>query len=183
MKKIYLITLLSLIIGCQGQREKSEEAQDIKDIPELLYYQCDTVIRKADSMILVNKRFDTTIIETGIFADLRYDFELSIDREFTNFIRQADTYKAKGSSEEAKQYFKKGLSYYHNERIKVLMAYSDLNMIRDYEESASILCSYIHENLGHADSAIIVLEPYLQTQELYGARTLERYRILRKIKN
>lgn len=183
----YILIAIFVLNSCNQSRQvetadlaNGEIAPD--DTMQWLYWRCDTVIRRNDSLILMNSRLDTNIIITGALSNLRYDYPMIIPDDFSNLLAKAYAYKEDGNTKVANEYFRKTLQYYHTKRIETLMNFSDLNMVSDYEENACMISSYAYENLDYLDSAILVLKPHLETNKLYGARTLERYNMLQNIK-
>ncbi|MVT06980.1 hypothetical protein [Chitinophaga tropicalis] len=173
MKTTYLI-LLSVIVSSCNYNNDVEEFADY-DLLETLYHQHDTLIRYGDTVKIVNSKLDTTIIETGIFTYLQYDFPLTVPYRLIILSRKANGLKQQGKEAEANVFFKKVIDFYQHERPHYFKYIFDMKEYFQFEINAAILCSYAYENLKDLENAIMILEPFLANTEARSSRIQERY--------
>lgn len=148
---------------------------DNYDHLETLYYQCDTVIRSVDTLKIVNSKLDTTIIETGIFTFLQYDYPLTTPNKLIALTKTAIQFDKQGQKEKAEEFYKSIVNFYLNERPEQLKSFSDMNDYLQYEVNSAILCSYAFEKLGDKENAIKTLQPFLANVEAWNSKIHERY--------
>lgn len=181
MRQIIFIILTIGFFSCSKGKTGdglTNDYVDNSDMLEKLYHQCDTVIRYADTLKIVNSKFDTTIIETGIFTSLQYDYPLTTPSKLIDLSKTAIQLEKNKQNEKAKTIYKKVLNFYIIERPKELNGYSDMNSYLQYEVNSAILCSFAYERLGDKDNAIKTLQPFLANVEAWTSKIHERYILL-----
>lgn len=168
--------------GSQIQTENLEKTKDSKYLGDLksislenIYYECDTVIRLPDTLKIINSAYDTTLIETGIFSYLQYDYPMTTPSKVIELSKAADQLDKKGQTAKAIELYRKIIKFYKVERPKQLEYYSDMNGYLQYEVNTGVLCSYAYEKLGDIDNAIKVLQPNLANVEAGHSKIHERY--------
>lgn len=167
-----------MLLSCNqsGVRTRTINSDlDEYDKLETLYHNCDTVIRKIDTVIIVNSKLDTTVTETGIFTYLQYDYPLTTPHKLINHCKSAIQFDKRGEKEKANELFKIVIAFYHNERPVQLKSYSDMNGYLQYEVNSAILCSYAYERLGDKKNAITTLQPFLANTEAWNSKIHERF--------
>lgn len=148
---------------------------DNYDLLEKLYYQCDTVIRAGDTLKILNSKFDTTIIETGIFTFLQYDYPLTTPHKLIDLSKTAIQFDKLGQKEKAEEFYKNIVDFYLYARPEQLKGFSDMNSYLQYEVNSAILCSYAYEILGEKENAMKTLQPFLANVEAWNSKIHERY--------
>ncbi|MEZ5014949.1 MAG: hypothetical protein R2794_11720 [Chitinophagales bacterium] len=171
---ILTVGLFSCDKGEKGKDVNNKHA-DNYEILESLYHHADTVIRSTDTLIIINTKLDTTIIETGIFAYLQYDYPLTTPPGLIDYAKTAIQYEDQGNMEKAENCYKKIIDFYTNERPQQFDLYSDLNDYLQYAVNAAILCSFAYEKLGDNERAIKILQPLLANVEARQSKIQERY--------
>jgi hypothetical protein len=178
VKQTVIFILIIGIFSCnQGKTGAvlTNSNLDNYDLLETLYYQCDTVIRIADTLKIVNFKLDTTIIETGIFTFLQYDYPLTTPHKLIDLSKTAIDFDRAGQKEKAGELYKNIIDFYINERQEQLKNHSDMNGYLQYEVNSAILCSYAYEKLGKRENSIITLQPFLANVEAWNSKIHERY--------
>ena len=145
------------------------------ELLETLYYQCDTVIRIPDTLKIVNSKLDTTIIETGIFTFLQFDYPLTTPHKLIYLSKTAIQFDKLGQKEKAEEFYKNIVDFYINERPQQLKGFSDMNGYLQYEVNSAILCSYAYEKLDDKENSIKTLQPFLANVEAWNSKIHERY--------
>jgi hypothetical protein len=175
------ITTLILTIGLfscnQGKNGdvSTNTSLDNYDLLETLYHQCDTVIETSDTLKIVNFKLDTTIVETGIFTFLQYDYPLTTPNKLIDLSKTAVQFDNQGQKEKAEEFYKDMVDFYINERPKQLKEFSDMNGYLQYEVNSAILCSYAYEKLGDKENSLKTLQPFLANVEAWNSKIHERY--------
>lgn len=177
MRTTYFMLALAVLFSC-NQNNDDEEFADY-DLLETLYHQQDTLIRYADTVKIINSKLDTTIIETGIFTYLQYDYPLAIPYKLIVLSRKAYNLKKQGKEATANVFFKKVIDFYQKERLQYFRYISGMKEYQQFEVNSAILCSYAYENIGDPENAIKILEPLLASSEARNSRIHERYIQLR----
>jgi hypothetical protein len=174
-----LIIILTIgLFSCN--QAKTEDVSTNKnldnyDLLETLYYQCDTIIRTADTLKIVNSKLDTTIIETEIFTFLQYDYPLTTPHKLIDLSKSAIQFDKLRQNEKARTLFRSIVNFYLNDRPKQLKNYSDMNGYLQYEVNSAILCSYAYERLEDKENAIKTLKPFLANVEAWDSKIHERF--------
>jgi hypothetical protein len=185
--KILLPSLL-IFVACVEKEKGNIEQETLKDSIEIedwktsgrdltdLYNVNVTIIRKPDTIMTISHQFDTTIIETGIFSYLQFDFpRLSMLDRFTDISRMAIEAENSGDTVRSRELHDSSIYFYHNQRLIDKEFFSDLQSNHMYNSSASILCSYAYERTGDLDSAIEVLKPHMTTNHSRYSRIHLRF--------
>lgn len=178
VRQIITIILTIGLFSCnQGKRGEvsTNKNLDNYDLLETLYYQCDTVIRIADTLKIINSKLDTTIIETGIFTFLQYDYPLTTPHKLIDLSKTAIQLDNQGQKEKAEDFYKDIVDFYINERPQQLKGFSDMNGYLQYEVNSAILCSYAYEKLGDKENSLKTLQPFLANVEAWNSKIHERY--------
>lgn len=176
-KTIILIFIIGLFSCSQENKEdiSTNKILDNYDSLEVLYYQSDTIIRKIDTLIIVNSIFDTTIIETGIFTFLQFDYPLTTPKKIIDFTKSAIQFDKLGQKEKVIELNKKIIDFYLKKRPEELDGFSCMNQYMQYEVNSAILCSYAYEKLEDKENAIKILQPYLANGEALSSKIHVRY--------
>jgi hypothetical protein len=197
---IPLITITIVVLltcyGCQRKPviipevdkviDKGPELQPIgeTDTADFLYYVCDSIVRRNDSVLIYNSRFDTIIIDTGIYSYLHYDYErVAFSSGMADAAKTASRYQKHGPPSKASEAFRKVIDYYTYDRPAELEKFSDGGQYYGYQVNSSVLCSYAYEQLGLLDSAIIVLKPFLHVEGSNYTKINQRYAELIKMRS
>ena len=178
VKQIITIILTVGLFSCNQEKKgdvSTNTSFDNYDLLETLYHQCDTVIETADTLKIINSKLDTTIIETGIFTFLQYDYPLTTPHELITLSKTAIQCDMQKQKEKAETFFRKIVDFYLNERPEQLKKHSDMNGYLQYEVNSSILCSYAYEKLGDTVNAIKTLQPFLANVEAWNSKIHNRY--------
>jgi hypothetical protein len=178
MKQIITIILTIGFFSCnQGKMENVSKNKNLDNYEflETLYHQCDTVIGIADTLKIINTKLDTTIIETGIFTFLQYDYPLTTPHKLIDLYKTAIQFDKQGQNKKAEFFFTKIVDFYLNDRPEQLKNYSDMNGYLQYEVNSAILCSFAYERLGDKEDAIKTLQPFLANTEAWNSKIHERY--------
>ncbi len=178
MKQTVIIILTIGHFSCnQGKTGDITTNMDLDNYGRLetLYYQCDSVIRTADTLKIVNSKLDTTIIETGIFTFLQYDYPLTTPNKLIDLSKTANQLDNQGQKAEADKFYQSIVDFYLNERPEHLKRFSDMNGYLQYEVNSAILCSQAYERLGEKENAIKTLQPFLANVEAWNSKIHERY--------
>jgi hypothetical protein len=178
MKQILTIILTIGYFSCnQGKIENVSINKNLDNYEflETLYHQCDTVIRVADTLEIINTKLDTTIIETGIFTFLQYDYPLTTPHQLIDLSKTAMQFDKQGQNKKAKLFFTNIVDFYLNDRPEQLKNFSDMNGYLQYEINSAILCSFAYERLGDKEDALKTLQPFLANSETLGSKIHERY--------
>ncbi|WP_133159343.1 hypothetical protein [Solitalea longa] len=178
MRQFIAIILTIGLFSCNhGKTEdtSTNSKSDNFDFLETLYHQCDTIIESADTLMIVNSKLDTTIIETGIFTFLQHDYPLTTPHNLIDLSKTAIQYDKLGQKEKAGKFYKNIVDFYLNERPKQLKGFSDMNRYLQYEVNSAILCSYAYEKLKDKENAIMILQPFLANVEAWNSKIHDRY--------
>lgn len=177
MKQIITIILTIVFFSCnQGKMENLSKNKNIDyEFLETLYHQCDTVIRAADTLKIINTKLDTTIIETGIFTFLQYDYPLTTSHKLIDLSKMAIQFDNLGQKEKAESFFTKIVDFYINDRPEQTKNFSDMNGYLQYEVNSAILCSFAYERLGDKENAIKTLQPFLANTEAWNSKIHKQY--------
>ncbi len=173
-----IVILTATIFSCNHDKTRSDittKGFDRYDLLEVLYHQCDTVIRVNDTVIITNTKLDTTVIETGIFAYLQYDYPLTTPRELIDFSKKAERLEKSGLKVGLEPIYKKVIDFYLEERPEQLKHYTDMNSYLQYEVNSAILCSYAYQRIGDNENALKVIQPFLANTEASSCNILKRY--------
>lgn len=140
------------------------------DLEEKLYYFADTVIRRNDTVFVVNNRLDTTVVETGIFTYMRSSYPVMTPNYLTNLIKQAIQAEKTGNSPLATKHYQAVVSFYQDDWTQRKGGFenggfSDLNDYYQSNVNVTTLVSYAYERLGRLPEAIQVLAPFLANAE------------------
>lgn len=175
-RNLIMVMSIAGMISCTSKpAEKKAMPEDRYDLLADLYYSCDTVIRTQDTVKIVHLKFDTTIVETGIFTYLQYDFPLTTSKKLIGFARSAREAEQKDEQEKAKEHYKAIIDYYHVDRTYDVKGFSDMNGLLQYEVNTAILCSYAYEKLGEPEKAVEVLKPMLANVEARNSKIHQRF--------
>jgi tetratricopeptide (TPR) repeat protein len=172
-RKRWYLLVLPLFFSCDpkvSQTSAAEHEEMVKVVA--LYYEADTVIRKNDTLRIINSKYDTTIIETGIFTYLKYYYPtLGPDTVFS-LTRKAIALEHLGELAKSREYYRKVVEFYEGNKPP---RFSDTNDYLVYHMDTSIIYSYAYEKLGDLDKAIHVLRPFLANSETYGSEIHQRF--------
>lgn len=178
VKQILIIILTVGHFSC-NQEKKNDVSTNINldnyDLLETLYHQCDTIIRIKDTLKIVNSKLDTTIIETGIFTFLQYDYPLTTPHKLIAISKTAIQFDKLGQKEKADEFYKNIIDFYLNERPQQLKRFSDMNGYLQYEVNSAIISSYAYQRLGDIENSIKTLQPFLANVEAWNSKIHERY--------
>ena len=182
-KPTLIIFIIGLFSCSQRKSQVIQKTVDIQktinidndDFLETLYHRCDTVIETKDTLKIINSKFDTIIIETGIFTFLQYDYPLTTPHTLVNQCKMAVQFESKGQHETAIINFNNMVYFYLNDRPEQLKGFSDMNGYLQYEVNSAILCSYAYEKIGDNESALKILQPFLANVEAWDSKIHERY--------
>lgn len=178
MKKTAILVLVIGLFSCNQGNMKDLSSNSILnnyDSLEVLYYQSDTIIRRKDTLIIVNSRFDTTVMEIGIFTYLQFDYPLTTSKKLIYFTKSAIQFDKLGQKEKAIEFYKKTIDFYFKRRPEELEGFSCMNQYMQYEVNSAILCSYAYEKLEDKENAIKILQPYLANGEALTSKIHVRY--------
>jgi hypothetical protein len=109
VKKAVIFILTIGIFSCNKGKHGdvlTNKNLDNYELLETLYYQCDTIIRTGDTLKIVNSKLDTTIIETGIFTFLQYDYPLTTPHKLINLSKTAVQFDNFGQKERLTNFIK-----------------------------------------------------------------------------
>jgi hypothetical protein len=178
VKKAVIFILTIGIFSCNKGKHGdvlTNKNLDNYELLETLYYQCDTIIRTGDTLKIVNSKLDTTIIETGIFTFLQYDYPLTTPHKLINLSKTAVQFDNFGQKEKADKFYKNIVDFYLKERPERLKGFSDMNGYLQYEVNSAILCSYAYQRLGYIEKSIKTLQPFLANVEAWNSKIHEKY--------
>lgn len=161
----------------QGKNEDVSINTSLDDYGRLetLYHQCDTVIETEDTIKIVNSKLDTTVIETGIFTFLQYDYPLTTPHKLIDLSKTAIQFDNQGQKEKAEEFYNDMVDFYINERPQQLKGFSDMNSYLQYEVNSAILCSYAYEKIGDKENSLKTLQPFLANVEAWNSKIHKRY--------
>lgn len=188
MKAQYLLlAVCSWLVSCNPQHpaaalkpdRRFPECDDCGEL-EKLYYYADTSFTRHDSLFIVNKRLDTTVVETGIFTYLQQSFPVCTPDTLVSLIRQGVRAESDGKQALATSYYHTAISFYQDDWQKRKSGFdnggiSDLNEYYAANVNISILVSYAFERLGRLPEAMSTLAPFLANVEAEQAKIQLRY--------
>ncbi len=176
--------LLTCVMACASERSKWQTAwltapYTDEEIIEL-YHQADTVISRNDSVLIVNTRRDTVIVETGIFTYLQYGYPLATPYALIALTRQAEAAERAADQAEAVRCYQAVVNYFNYQWLVRKSGFehggfSDLNDLLAHNVNVRILVSNAYEKLGRLSEALAVLAPYLANVEAEGSKIQQRY--------
>jgi hypothetical protein len=188
MKSLFLVLIGAAMCACsQPQPTATVEAPDPRfpecpDCGELynLYYFADTSFTRNDSLFIVNKRLDTTIVETGIFTYAKYGYPNETPKELVLAIKQGIQAEEAGNRGQAIRNYQRVVSYYQNIWLKRKEGFenggfSDLNDYYGFNVNVAVLVSYAFEKLGRLPEALHALAPFMANSEAQHSRIQLRY--------
>ncbi len=181
MKQIIVIILTIGLLSCnQKKAEYTTLCENLNDcdLLETLYHRCDSVIWLTDTLKILNSKLDTTIVETGIFTFLQYDYPLTTPHKLICLSKKAVQCENQRQIKNAEDLFIDIIDFYLNERPEQLENFSDLNEYLQYEVNSAILCSYAYEKLEEKEKSLRVLQPYLANVEARNSKIHKRYILL-----
>jgi len=139
---------------------------------DLYYTSVDTVISHNDTTWIINRKFDTTIIHTGIFYYLPYDYPYEIPGPLTYMTEIALNFEKQGKSDSAKAYFGKVVAY--EDGANKAHGNNDCELCGDANShlavgvNNAILASFAYTHLGDTTKALDVLKPWLANVEAHS---------------
>ena len=134
-----------------------------------------TVTSKEDTVIIVNKRLDTTIITTGILTWLRYDYPVVSNPVLVYYAEHAQELEKLGRMDSARIFYRLTVDYHIHKRAQDEARFSDGNDYLTSGAHSAILYSYAYEKLGNIDQSIAVLTRFLANYATSSSRIQERY--------
>jgi hypothetical protein len=149
-------------------------------LEEKLYYFADTVIKRHDSVIVINRRLDTTVVETGIFTYLQTSYPVVTPSTLVITTKQAVVAEKAHDTATAAQSYQTAINFYQNVWLKRKEGFenggfSDLNDYYAANVNVSILASYAFEKLGRLAEARAALAPFMANVEAENTRIQEQY--------
>ena len=128
----------------------------------------------------MNKRLDTTVVETGIFTYLQESFPVCTPNKLISLLKHAIQAESDGNQAQATSYYRAAVSFYQNDWLKRKSGFenggiSDLNEYYAANVNISILVSYALEKLGRLPEAISTLAPFLANVEAENSKIQLRY--------
>ncbi|MCF6402827.1 hypothetical protein L3C95_10245 [Chitinophaga filiformis] len=137
---------------------------------DLYYTSCDTVISHNDTTWIINRKYDTTIVHTGIFYYLRYDYPVAFAGPSTRMTEIALDFEKQGNSDSASTYFKTIVAYVdtinHQQHSGEFCA--DANSLLEIGVNNAILASFACTRLGDTTKALDMLKPWLANAEAHA---------------
>lgn len=179
---LLLSSLWLLACNSSQSSRKQTDAEVFEDFPlmtraqkdslfDLFYTSCDTVIRHHDTAWVVNRKYDTTIVYTGIFYYLPYDHQFSVRRPPLYITIKALELEKQGKHQEAITYFRKVIAYEdsinkaHGDHGELC---ADANSLLEVGVNNAILASFAFVQLGDTANAVAVLKPWLANVESHS---------------
>ncbi|WP_345059052.1 hypothetical protein [Hymenobacter glaciei] len=188
MKAPYLLLVVcSWLVSCTPQHRAAAVKPDLRfpecdDCSELekLYYFADTSFTRHDSLFIVNKRLDTTVVETGIFTYLQQGFPVCIPDKLISLLKHGIQAESNGNQAQATSYYRAAIGFYQDDWQKRKLGFdnggiSDLNEYYAANVNISILVSHAFEKLGRLPEAISTLAPFLANVEAENSKIQLRY--------
>lgn len=182
MKKIVLVCAVSLVVGLLTMARQHYLNTNPYTDEELLamYHRADTIMRRNDTLIIVNARQNSLIVETGIFTYLQYGYPLSTSYQPIRLTKEAMAAEKAGDSTAAKQKYEAVLNYFQNVWLKRKKrfpedSFSDMNDLLEHNINVRLLASYAYEKLGNLPEASAVLTRYLANSEADHSKITQRY--------
>jgi hypothetical protein len=178
VRKILIIILTIGFFSCnQSTQRDVSQVQNLEnsDQLEILYHQCDSIIKVEDTIEIFNSKLDTTIVETGIFSFLQYDYPLSTPNKLIELSKKAVQFERQGEKEKAEKFYTFVIDFYNIVRPQQLKRYTCMNGYLQYEVNSAILCSYAYEKLDDLDNSLKTLQPFLANVEAWNSKIHERY--------
>lgn len=184
MNKNLLVSLLFLTAACAKQRSQLQTATFTRPYTEediiALYHKADTIIRHNDSLLIVNTRRDTVIVETGIFPYLQYGYPLDTPYAPVALTRQAMAAEKIGDQAEALRCYQAVADYFQYQWLTRKDGFqnggfSDMNDLLAYNVNVRLLASNAYEKLGKLPEATAVLSQYLANSEAEDSKIQQRY--------
>lgn len=170
------------VAACSPAAESAPDLVEEYDHDKLaaLYYEADTVITRNDSVLVVNSQMDTTIVDTGIFTYLQYDYALNTPAGLVRPIRQARQAESNGDAARARRHYQDAIRFYQAEWLQQKTGFenggfSDLNDYYAAQVNVALLASYAFEKLGRLPEALAALAPFLANVEAEKTRIQLRY--------
>lgn len=175
-----LLLLLGIAVCSCSQPERPNSRPQLSDsrfpecpdcdLEEKLYYFADTVIRRNNTVFVVNNRLDTTVVETGIFTYLQESFPVCTPDKLISLLKHGIQAESDENQAQATSYYRAAVSFYQNDWLKRKSGFenggfSDLNDYYAANDNISILVSYAFERLGRLPEAISTLAPFLANSE------------------
>lgn len=172
-----LLLVYGVLVSCTPQHPAAAVKPDLRfpeceECSELekLYYFADTSFTRHDSLFIVNKRLDTTVVETGIFTYLQESFPVCTPDKLISLLKHGIQAESDGNQAQATSYYGAAVSFYQNDWLKRKSgfendSFSDLNDYYAANNNISILVSYAFERLGRLPEAISTLAPFLANSE------------------
>lgn len=149
-------------------------------LQEKLYYFADTIIERNDSVIVINRRLDTTVVETGIFTCLQTSYPVVTPAALVTAVKQAVVAEQAHDAAAAAQSYQTAINFYQNVWLTRREGFenggfSDLNDYYAANVNVSILASYALEKQGRLSEARAALAPFMANVEAENTRIQERY--------
>ena len=140
---------------------------------DLYYGKAVSLVRKVDTTLLINYRFDTASMETGIFTYFSYDYP-GYKTPICEALREAVCHEKDGQIEEARKWHLQILNTIPKWK-EGLSIYSCRNGYLYDCANSTIIFSRAYEGVGEIDSAISIVKPYLANGETYSTKIRERF--------
>ena len=191
IKLNYFLLFLIFIVGsCSEKRSSSKPTSEKPDLrfpecpdcalSEKLYYLADTIIERNDSVIVINTRLDTTVVETGIFVYLQTSYPVVTPNKLVFLIKQAVLAEKAHDSIRANLLYGDAIKFYREDWLKRKTGFdnggiSDLNEYLAANVNVAILASYAFERLKKLPEATYALAPYLANVEASTSKIQLRY--------
>ena len=92
MIRLFGLISLLFLFSCKSENKNKLTGDDYVD----LYHHYDSLVRSIDTVMIFNSKFDTIIIETGIFTYMQNDYPLSIPPDLISLGKEAIQYEKVG---------------------------------------------------------------------------------------
>ena len=186
----FLLLLIFVASSCSEKRSFSKPINEKPDLrfpecpdcalSEKLYYLADTTIERNDSVIVINTRLDTTVVETGIFVYLQTSYPVVTPDKLVFLIKQAVLAEKAHDSIKANLLYGDAVKFYREDWLKRKTGFdndgiSDLNEYFAANVNVAILASYAFERLKKLPEATYALAPYLANVEASTSKIQLRY--------
>lgn len=139
------------------------------------YLDCDTVIDKEDTTIIVSKKFDTTIIHAGVFSYLRYDYPCNTGQAQRYYAEHAAELEKQGDADSARYFYRLLIDYRMRRQAIDDTYYSDTDDYFTVGIHTAILYSYAYEKLGNLNESVAVVTPFIATDAVDARRVQQWY--------
>ena len=128
----------------------------------------------------MNRRLDTTVVETGIFSFLTYGYPIETPAKLVMLMKQAARAEKAGDSAQARNEYQSAVSFYEDNWLKRKSGFenngfSDLNEYLEANINVAILASYAFEKLGRLPDALAALAPFMANVEAEKSKIQLRY--------